>query len=77
MFLKYYSNDNRNITYSEFAYYIILKYSISYNDFQPLYDFSTNLGFYPISKFILKNKLIEDYNIFDFFVNEQLDNFNN
>jgi hypothetical protein len=63
IFLQEYQQDNRFKTLLEFAYYIILKYSVHYNDYKPLYDFSTNFGFYPISKFIKENKLINDDNI--------------
>lgn len=42
------------------AYYIILKYSIQYNDYQPLYDISINIGYYPISSYILNNSLMRE-----------------
>jgi len=77
MFLEYYSQDKRKITYCEFAYYIVLKYSILHDDYKPLYDFSTSLGFYPTSKFILDKNLIKNESIFDFLVKEKLDAFNN
>lgn len=77
IFLEYYKRDKRNITYCEFSYYIILKYSVIHTDYQPLYDFSTNLGFYPISKFILDKKLINTDNLYDFLIKIQLDKFNN
>lgn len=54
LFLKTYNKDKRLKTFAEFSYYIILKYSISYNDFMPLLDFSSNFGFYPITKVILE-----------------------
>ena len=34
----------------EFAYYIFLKYAVQTKDYRPLFDFSTNFGFYPITK---------------------------
>ena len=34
----------------EFAYYIFLKYTVKTKDYRPLFDFSTNFGFYPITK---------------------------
>lgn len=34
----------------EFAYYIFLKYAVKTKDYRPLFDFSTNFGFYPITK---------------------------
>lgn len=57
--IKKYEKDNRYAAYLELAYYIILKYSLSFNDYEPLYDFSVNIGFYPIAQAITSNKLIE------------------
>lgn len=74
-FLRHYENDKRFSTYIEFAYYIILKYSISYQDFRPLYDFSTEFGFFPISKTILENKLIEDFKLKDILTDSEVDSF--
>ncbi|MFL0171658.1 DEAD/DEAH box helicase family protein, partial [Tenacibaculum maritimum] len=79
VFLEQYVKDKRYITYLDFAYYLILKYSITYKDYRPLYDFSINMGFYPKSKVISKNKLISinslntflvDYNIKSYFNGE-------
>lgn len=53
--LRKYEKDNSYKTYLEFGYYIILKYSILFNDFKPLYDFSINFGFYPITNAISQN----------------------
>ncbi len=55
--LKHYQKDNRYTAYADFAYYIILKYSTTYEDYYPLYDLSVNFGFYPIAKSILQNNL--------------------
>ena len=52
----------------EFAYYIILKYSIKYNDYKPLYDFSINFGYYPISNTITKLNLIRMDSIDDIII---------
>lgn len=57
--LKVYENDKRNKSYLEFGYYIILKYSLNYHDYKPLYDFSVDFGFYPIAYEILNLNLIE------------------
>lgn len=72
--LRVYQSDTSSKSYLEFAYFIILKYSISYSDYKPLYDFSADFGFYPITKEILNLNLIEE-NIKDVFTNIQLDNF--
>ena len=55
---KEYELNNMYSGYLELAYYIILKYSINYNDYKPLYDFSINFGYYPISNIINKLELI-------------------
>ena len=47
----------------ELAYSIILKYSLSFNDFAPLYDFSVNIGYYPIAQAITDFEQIQIDNI--------------
>ena len=74
-FFKYYQADNRKTSFEEFAYYIILKYSVSYNDYKPLYDFSINFGFYPTAKFILDKNLIESTSINDCLISIELEKF--
>ncbi|MDU0323046.1 DEAD/DEAH box helicase [Clostridium butyricum] len=76
-FMRYFKLDKRYKSYIEIAYYIILKYSIQYNDYRPLYDFSINFGFYPIAKSIIKNKLIDDFTINDCILDSEMDNYNN
>lgn len=61
--LKKYDKDKRFTSYVELAYYIILKYSLTFSDFEPLYDFCVNIGFYPIAQAITSKKLIEFSNI--------------
>ncbi|MBK2258358.1 DEAD/DEAH box helicase [Francisella philomiragia] len=58
LFTKIYEKDRRQKQYIEFAYYLILKYSIFFDDYEPLYDFSLNFGFYPISSHILKHEML-------------------
>lgn len=58
LFLKHYQEDNRYKSYADFSYYIILKYSLNYNDYTPLFDFVMNFGFYPIAKSILDKELL-------------------
>jgi len=74
-FLKHYDNNKKFTTYIEFAYYIILKYSIQYQDYKPLYDFSTEFGFFPISKNILTSKLLNHSSIKDILVDLEMDSF--
>lgn len=62
--MRKYEKDRRCTSYVELAYYIILKYSLSVGDFEPLYDFCVNLGFYPIAQAITSDGLIEFNNIF-------------
>jgi superfamily II DNA or RNA helicase len=59
LFFRQYDSDKRYSSYFKIGYYIILKYSIHYNKYQPLYDISMQLGFYPIIEFILQKKLLE------------------
>lgn len=73
IFLRYYDNDKKFTTYIEFAYYIILKYSIQYQDYKPLYDFSTEFGFFPITKNILLNKLLDNLSIKDILIDSEID----
>lgn len=76
IFLRYYDNDKKFTTYIEFAYYIILKYSIQYQDYKPLYDFSTEFGFFPITKNILLNKLLDNLSIKDILIDSEIDFYN-
>jgi len=76
LFLNVYEKDARFTSYMDFSYYIILKYSLKYEDYQPLYDFSVNLGFYPISSAILKENLITE-NISDIVISSVVDTFKN
>lgn len=57
--IKGYEKDRRYKSYIEFAYYIILKYAIIFNDYLPLYDFAINFGFYPIAKSLVDNNLVQ------------------
>ena len=61
--LKKYERDNRLTSFVELAYFIILKYSLSFNDFFPLYDFSVNFGYYPIARAIEELEQIRMDNI--------------
>lgn len=74
-FLKYYDKDKKFTTYIEFAYYIILKYSIQYQDYKPLYDFSTEFGFYPIARNIHSLNLINNLGIKDILIDLEIDSF--
>ena len=65
---KEYELNKKYTGYLEFAYYIILKYSIKYNDYKPLYDFSINFGYYPISNTITKLNLIRMDSIDDIII---------
>lgn len=55
--------------YFEFAYYLVLNYSLNTKDFAPLLNFSFNNGFYPIAKSILVN---EDESIIDLLTNTEI-----
>lgn len=78
LFMKHFQKDRRYTSYLEFAYYIILKYSIYYEDYLPLYDFSINFGFYPIAKDIINFNLLEDQlSLNDSLVEVKLDTYSN
>lgn len=57
--LRKYEMDRRLTSFVELAYFIILKYSLSFNDFAPLYDFSVNIGYYPIARAITEFEQIQ------------------
>lgn len=57
--LRKYERDHRLTTFVELAYYIILKYSLFFKDYDPLYDFSVNIGYYPIAQAITDLKQIQ------------------
>lgn len=59
LFFKVYDNDNRYKSYFRLGYYIILKYSLLFRDYRPLYDVSLQIGFYPVCKTILDKNLLE------------------
>lgn len=61
--LRKYERDHRLTSFVELAYFIILKYSLSFNDFAPLYDFSVNIGYYPIAQAITEFEQIQMDNI--------------
>lgn len=77
LFEHEYQKDNRIKSFLEIAYYIILKYSISTGDYEPLYDMSLNFGYYPISKFILEKNLLVIDNIQDFIVSKNINLYKN
>lgn len=75
IFIRYYEEDKRKTSFIEFAFYLILKYSITYNDVVPLYDFSLNFGFYPIAKEILSKNLLEEKSIESSILEVRLENY--
>lgn len=58
LLFRFYNADNRYKSYFKLAYYIILKYSLLFKDFRPLYDISVQIGFYPICKVIIDKDLV-------------------
>jgi hypothetical protein len=77
IFLKHYEKDNRFKTYADISYYIILKYSVFYEDYIPLYDFSVNFGFFPIVKSLTSNDLYKEEEFIDYIIDIRLDEFKN
>jgi len=54
LLLKKFQKNQEYKTSFELAYCIILKYSLLFKDWKPLYDFSVNFGFYPVFDSISK-----------------------
>ncbi|MCR8844926.1 DEAD/DEAH box helicase [Paenibacillus sp. SC116] len=75
VFIKTYELDKRHTSYLQFGYYILLKYSLNYSDYQPLYDFSINFGFYPIAREILNKGLLNVYSINNDIIDMKMDGF--
>ena len=50
--LRKYASDHRYTSFVELAHYIILRYSLYFGDYAPLYDFSVNIGHYPVAQAI-------------------------
>jgi hypothetical protein len=63
LLIKKFNEDNRLTSYIELAYYIILKYSLSSKNYEPLYDFTVNFGFFPVAQKITENEFLEFGNI--------------
>ncbi|PSE45608.1 DNA helicase [Acinetobacter nosocomialis] len=59
VFLQEYQEDKRKTNYLTFAYFIVLKVALINKLYQPLFDVSINLGFFPISRFIVQKNLID------------------
>lgn len=57
--LRKYEKDHRLTSFVELGYYIILKYSLCFDDYMPLYDFSVNIGYYPIAQAITGFKQLQ------------------
>ena len=49
-----------------------MKYSLINNDYKPLYDISLQIGFYPISEFILSNNLLDEQNFHESIINYEI-----
>ena len=77
LFIKEYEKDVNKSSYVEIAYYIILKYSLNSGDYKPLYDFSVNFGYYPISSLILNNNLLANESIEDLIIQNNINKYKN
>lgn len=58
LLFNFYNKDNRFKSFFRLAYYIIVKYSLLFKSFQPLYDIALQIGFYPICKFLIDKELV-------------------
>jgi len=75
LLIKEYEKDRRRTSYLEFGYFLILNYSLQSNDYEPLFDISINLGFYPISRFIIDKGLMLGEGLRDHFIEGGLRDF--
>lgn len=55
-----YKLDNHRVQSLDFAYWIILNYSFQYDDYDPLFDFASCFGFYPICSAIARLGKVSD-----------------
>ena len=62
LLLVNYNSDNRFRGCREFAYYIFLKYAVTYHDYNPLFDYAINNGLYPIAT-ILQNDTTQNLSL--------------
>ncbi|MBD0780390.1 DEAD/DEAH box helicase [Pseudoalteromonas flavipulchra] len=74
-FIKTYQVDKRRSAYLEFGYALILSYSLLMDDLEPLYDLATNLGFYPISKVILRNNTDDSRSFSHYFLEKRIEKY--
>jgi hypothetical protein len=58
IFLSEYLSDRRKTGLFDVGYFIALKYSTDYSDYEPLYDISVNFGLFPISAYIEREGLV-------------------
>ncbi len=72
VFFNYYKSDKRFKSYFKIAYYIVLKYSQFYKNFLPIYDISLQLGFFPISNYLIKHNLVVQNGIQELIVNNSV-----
>lgn len=73
--IREYEKNKEHESYLEFAYFIILNYSLQYNDYEALYDFSINFGYYPIAKKIVEHGLIQINTIEDMLLEKRMNQF--
>ncbi|MFX2258898.1 DEAD/DEAH box helicase [Acinetobacter baumannii] len=75
IFLKEYNNDKRKIQHLNFGYFILLKVALNNNYYEPLMDLSLNIGLYPIVRYIVENKLIDNLSIKDIILDANIEKF--
>lgn len=72
LLFKHYDLDKRYLSYFKLGYYIILKYAILFDDYKPLYDISLQIGFYPISDFLIRNNILKLENLDEEMINKSI-----
>lgn len=73
--IREYEKNKEHESYLEFAYFIILNYSLQYNDYEALYDFCINFGYYPIAKKIVEHGLIQINTIEEMLLEKRMNQF--
>lgn len=73
IFFTEYLGDRRKKRLFDLGYYIVLKYSVQYSDYEPLYDVSVNFGLFPISSYIEEHQILNSIN--QFYVSYQSENY--
>lgn len=65
-------NEEKEEAYLQFAYYLILNYSLTTNDYLPLYQVSIDAGFFPICNYLYGKIEKNEFGIDDYIINSSI-----